>query len=307
MSKPVRIRPTVCTNRAGDVTAACYAALDQFGLGDDTIIVLSGLSGTVLAERRREIEQLLPQATVIVEQQTGLSRARNAALAAAATGEVVAYIDDDAVVADTWLATMLDTWSGAGPDVAAAGGPIRPLFLVPRPNWLSDDLLSGLSIIDHGTQAITLDGVKQFLYGANLSVSVEHAATVGGFDPARGPIGDGPGFGDDIEMQVRLVAAGFRILYAPGAAVYHRIPASRLRRGSMLRRRYAQGLEQARSQLDARPVVAARGLSVSLARAIGLALTRRPDRSMDNLAYTAQCVGILRGTLGRRTARALPT
>src|ERR1039457_2780204 len=138
-----RIWPTVCTNRSGRVIGPCLSALSESALSDTTIVVLSGLAGSLLRERSREVERLIPEATLVVESKGGLSRARNAALAAVAPGDVVAYIDDDAMIAPTWPSAMRKAWLGAPEDVALVGGPVKPLFLAPRTRWLSDYLLAG--------------------------------------------------------------------------------------------------------------------------------------------------------------------
>jgi glucosyl-dolichyl phosphate glucuronosyltransferase len=297
------IRPTVCTNRPTTVIGPCLSALDKSGLSGATLVVLSGLAESVRDERCREIKRLVPGATVLVEPEEGLSRARNLALSAVAPTDVVAYLDDDAVIADTWPSAMARAWSEAAQDVAAVGGPINPMFLAPRPAWLSDYLLGGLSIIDHGSEPRMLVGTNGFLYGANLSVVARHALAAGGFDLRRGPLGHGPGFGDDIDIQVRLHRLGLRVLYEPEAAVFHRIPPERLRRRTLLRRRYAQGREQARATVGPQFMSATRGLIAGLARAAAYTCVRKPDFAMNHLSYGLQSVGVLREVLHDHATR----
>jgi glycosyltransferase involved in cell wall biosynthesis len=278
------------------------AALRDSGLETATVVVVSGLSGAILKERLSELEQLIPGATLLVEPEGGLSRARNVALETVASTDVVAYIDDDAVIAATWRSAIEGAWSHASQDVAGIGGPVRPQFLAPRPKWLSDYLLAGLSILDYGPVATVLDEPGGlFLYGANLSLVAGHALAVGGFDVRRGPMGAGPGFGDDIDIQVRLRRAGYRVLYDPGAAVFHRIPEERLRRASMLQRRFAQGREQGRARVHRQISSAALGVGIGAIRAAWYTCRRHPADAMDHLSYSAQCAGTLRSVLGERT------
>jgi glycosyltransferase involved in cell wall biosynthesis len=278
--------------------------LREAGLATATVVVVSGLSGTILEERLEELDHLIPGATLLIEPEGGLSRARNVALEAVAPRDVVAYIDDDAVIAGTWSLAMTRAWSSASKDVAGIGGPVRPLFLAPRPRWLSDYLLTGLSIIDYGPAAAVLDEPSgQFLYGANLSVVADYALAVGGFDPRRGPLGTGPGFGDDIDIQVRLHRAGYLVLYDPDAAVFHRIPEERLRRFAMLQRRFAQGLEQGRTRADRQVSSATLGVGAGAMRAAWHTCRRHPDAAMDHLSYSAQCAGTLRALVRERALR----
>lgn len=294
---PLRIRPTICTNRPISVTEPAMTALAECGLGSETMIVVSGMTDREAGALIAEVRRILPDGEIIVEPKSGLSRARNAALGAVEPDDVVAYVDDDAVISDTWADAMTRKWSSAEEHVAAVGGPIKPLFLTPRPRWLSDALLGGLSILDNGSHELALDGRSQLLYGANLSVRARHASSVGGFDVRRGPLGYGPGFGDDIEFQHRLADAGFTILYDPEAWVSHRIAEARLTRRGMLRRRYAQGREIARSSAFESLAVTARTLCTSHLRAAFLAVAGRPADSMDHLAYGVQCAGIIGGCL----------
>ena len=296
-----RIRPTVCTNRPISVIGPCLSALHRSGLSGETLVILSGLAESLCDERSREIKRLVPGATLLVESVGGLSRARNLALSAVTPTDIVAYLDDDAVIADTWPSAMARAWSKAAQDVAAVGGPISPMFLAPRPAWLSDHLLGGLSIIDHGAEPRMLAATDGFLYGANLSVVAQHALAAGGFDLKRGPLGSGPGFGDDIDLQVRLHQLGLRVMYVPDAVVLHRIPLERLRRRALLRRRYAQGREQAREIEGSQFGVAMRGLIAGVARAVGYTGVRKPDFAMDHLSYGVQSIGVLRELLHRHT------
>jgi hypothetical protein len=262
------------------------------------IVVLSGLTQAEARIREFELRRHLPEAVVVRTAQPGLSEARNAALREVAPDEIVAYLDDDAVVGESWGSAMSMQWAQAHDDVAAVGGPIRPWFLSPRPRWLSDFQLAGLSIVDHGPAVRDLAEGAGALYGANLSVRATLACAVGGFDARRGPQGKRVGFGDDIEMQARLRRAGGRIIYDPRAWVYHRIGPERLTRLSLLRRRLATGIEYSRDQLEPSPLIVSQ-LARGLLRALAEAGRGRSAASMDSLAYASQCLGEILGERAR--------
>lgn len=61
-----------------------------------------------------------------------LASARTTA-ALLATGDIVAFLDDDAAAEPTWLAKTVLAFDD--PDVIAVGGAPHPVFLVPRPRW----------------------------------------------------------------------------------------------------------------------------------------------------------------------------
>jgi len=65
------------------------------------------------------------QLRVVREPTPGATRARNAG-ARAARGDVLAFVDDDALPADGWLAALLAPF--ANPRVAAAGGRVSLRF-----------------------------------------------------------------------------------------------------------------------------------------------------------------------------------
>jgi len=65
-------------------------------------------------------------ASVLVEPRHGLSRARNRALDWCDEDDVLAFVDDDAVVGAGWYSALQRRWDEASGDVACIGGPIRP-------------------------------------------------------------------------------------------------------------------------------------------------------------------------------------
>src|SRR5436305_15129903 len=89
------IRIAVCTNRSAAAVAECLTALQQQAGSDPVVVVTSGLPEHEVAAHRAAFG-----GTVLAEPQAGLSRARNRALESA-TG-ILAFVDDDAVVADGW-------------------------------------------------------------------------------------------------------------------------------------------------------------------------------------------------------------
>ncbi|MBK8050876.1 MAG: glycosyltransferase family 2 protein [Anaerolineales bacterium] len=110
-----------------------------------------------------------------VEPMLGLSYARNRA-AQLAAGEIIAYLDDDAVADTGWLAGLLAAYA-AFPDAWAVGGPVQLLWRLARPSWLGDDLLPMLSQLDLGARNggcsahRSLSGAQIFPFTARLSAT----------------------------------------------------------------------------------------------------------------------------------------
>src|SRR5262249_16936709 len=51
-----------------------------------------------------------------------------------ARGDILAYLDDDVLLAPTWIDALQDAF--ADPTVALVGGPSRPSYEVEPPDWL---------------------------------------------------------------------------------------------------------------------------------------------------------------------------
>ncbi len=282
------IRIAVCTNRSAAAVVDCLTALrEQAGEGP-LLLVTSGL-----AEAEVDAHRAAFGGTLLAEPEAGLSRARNRALEEA--GEVIAFVDDDAVVADGWWDALRRRWDEAPAEVACIGGPIRPRYSVEPPRWFSDGIAHTLTLLDRGGAVRDLDPRAEAVYGANISFRVEPVKRLGGFDPALGHSGARVFFAEEDEMQRRLVSAGHRVRYVPDAAVWHVIPAGRLTRGSFIRRRFAfgttVGMRRERSRGRAARQALASGGGALLAAAGG-----RQALAMERAVRAAENAGVLYGS-----------
>jgi glycosyltransferase involved in cell wall biosynthesis len=153
--------------------------------------------------------------------------------AAEARGEVLCYLDDDVLLAPSWLDAIEDAFRD--PTVALVGGPSRPSFLAEPPDWLpalwwNDDEGQGctwLSLIDSGPYIKLID--HGWVWGLNFSIRKDVFYSCGGFHPDYVPKplqrfqGDG-----ETGLALKAKDRGGAALYHPAAAVTHVIPASRL-------------------------------------------------------------------------------
>ena len=296
----------MCTNRPVAATHACLARLRDLGLGPRVIVVLSAVAAELERAHRDAVPGLLPGAEVLACPAPGLSRARNAALerCAGAGDEVLAFIDDDALAHDGWFDALSGGWASAAEDVAAIGGPVLAVFESGRPEWLTDRLLSGVSAVDHGGEARVLHPPEEVLFGANMSFRVAAARAVGGFDPRLGHTAGREFFGEDDDVQVRLVAAGGRVLYLPEAGVDHLIEVGRTRPTAFLRRRLRLGISAGLRGI-ASPRVAAAHAPAAAGRGAWRAARRRPGPAMEDLDYAVRSAGVVWGSwMRRRESRA---
>ena len=237
-----RLRVAICTHRPPAVAAGCLDELRAQGLpGADLLVVASGLDGPGVAAHELAVHAATPDATVLSETRPGLSRARNAALAACADEDLIAFVDDDCLPAPGWLSALRSSWDDAAADLAAVGGPIRLRFPYARPPWLTDEMLGALTALDYGPDPLELDPSVRTLHGTNISFRSGPLREAGGFDPSYGHSGTRIFFGEEGEAQRALARLGYRIRYEPSVWVWHLVPAVRLTRRKVLSRRFYYG------------------------------------------------------------------
>jgi GT2 family glycosyltransferase len=291
----VTLRVAVCTNRpAGDVSD-CLKALRGQIREEDLTLVTSALPPVEVERHRAAFGE-----AVLVEPRPGLSRARNRALDWAGPDDaVLAFVDDDAVVEDGWRDALARRWEEAPADVACVGGPIRPRFAAPPPPWLSDGIAHVLTLLDRGPEVRDLDPEVEAVYGANISFRAGPLRRVGGFDTRLGHSSDRVFFGEEDDAQRALHRLGFRIRYAPDAAVDHVIGPERLTRRSFLERRFAFGTALGRRG-GRSPALAARRVAAGAAG--WLAALARGDQqlAMERAVRAAENAGVLYASIRPR-------
>ncbi|HET9691917.1 MAG TPA: glycosyltransferase family 2 protein [Acidimicrobiales bacterium] len=173
----------------------------------------------------------------------GLAGARNAGTAAA-SGDVVAFLDDDAWVAPGWLAGMLAAYRD--PAVVGVGGDVAPEWPGgARPGWFpaAFDWVVGCSYEGLPTAPAP---VRNFI-GANMSFRRDALEAVGGFSEGVGRSATAPLGCEETELSIRVagIAPGTVLRYDPAVQVHHTVSPERTRPGYFLRRCLAEGLSKA--------------------------------------------------------------
>jgi glycosyltransferase involved in cell wall biosynthesis len=192
---------------------------------------------------RKRVERAFPHVLVVgsVEQQ-GLSGARNTGIAYA-TGEVVVFLDDDAVPVDGWLAAMTSVY--ADESVIGTGGIATPRWEGRRPPWVPDEFLWTVGCSYRG-----LPNDQRAIrnpIGANMAFRRCAFEAVGGFRDGIGRVGKTPLGCEETEFSIRVLAAfpGSVIIHVPKAEVAHLVTYDRARWRYFRRRCWAEGLSKA--------------------------------------------------------------
>jgi GT2 family glycosyltransferase len=167
-----------------------------------------------------------PAHSHLYEPRPGKCRIQNRAIAAA-RGDILVFLDDDLAVSEHYL-DAVESFFGVHPEFTAMAGRIvaaeDPAARVPA-GWFYLDL----PIVDRGTRVIEVRGVM----GANMAFRASALRAVGPFDERLGP--GACGHEEETEMSARLRRAGYRIGYAPEAAVYHEVDPARASRERFVR------------------------------------------------------------------------
>lgn len=226
----MHITVIVCTyNRSSSLGQALDSVAAQTLPADVTweVLVVDNNSADKTRQVVEDFSRRYPgRFRYLFESQQGLSRARNAGIRQA-SGEIIAFLDDDVTVAPTWLQNL--TASLHSGDYAGAGGPIRPPEGFEPPRWLTlggdQDLGGVLALMDLGDTPADLHKAP---YGTNMAFRKSVFEKYGSFRPDLGRCGSNLLSNEDTEFGKRLFAAGERLRYEPTAVVHHPVFPERL-------------------------------------------------------------------------------
>jgi glucosyl-dolichyl phosphate glucuronosyltransferase len=306
--RALRLSAIVCTrNRSAWSTRAVQSLLDQdIPTSDLEIVVVDNASTDDTASVLSALVAGRANSRYVFEPELGLSRARNRGIAET-SGDVVAFLDDDAVAVPDWARRHLDCFE-ADPEVVGTGGRIELGWPQARPIWLPDGWEGMYAGLDLGDERCELTE-PLIPFGANMAFRRRALAPGTGFAVSLGRLGDTLTSGEEREFFERLRAAGGRLVYLADAGVTHHVLPDRLGRRWFLRRVWAQGRSHVLIDLVLRPPRArmywlARS-GYQTARAVGQAVvwlatcvTRcSPARRMMRLAGAAHAAGIAREAL----------
>lgn len=196
-----KVSVVICTYNGSKTLRETLEAVKRLDYpGFETIVVNDG-SRDASAQIAGEYPVRL-----ITTENRGLSAARNSGLAAA-TGEIVAYLDDDAHPDPQWLKYLAATLKNSdhvgvgGPNIAPPGDGFRADCIAHAPGGPIHVLLT--------------DTVAEHLPGCNMAFRREALRSIGGFDEQFRIAGD------DVDVCWRLQEKGWTLGFSPSAVVWH--------------------------------------------------------------------------------------
>lgn len=241
----------------------------------------------------------------------GPSHARNLGYEAA-RGEILAYIDDDALATYGWLKAYANAFTELKPMPAMVGGKILPVWEIPCPEWYPEERRFILGIYDAGDEPREFPG-HDLPITANFAMQRRIIEELGGFDRRLG-FGEGRRnslmTGEDSLMAIKVKDTNYTVYYYPEAKVYHHIAGYKLTKKYFLRRHYWEGItavniQALRGRLNIRRLLGMllwhmlAVLKNGIAWALSLlkADTDAGSRKMLNLGYMFYSLGICRESL----------
>jgi glucosyl-dolichyl phosphate glucuronosyltransferase len=253
MEKDVSVVICAYTEERWDDLLAAVTSVRMQTLLPREIIVVVDHCPPLLQRVRDDIPDVIAMENM---EAPGLRGARNAGIAIA-QGQVIAFLDDDAVAIPEWLTYLCEGYED--PYVLGTGGMVTPSWQEPKPAWFPEEFywVVGCSYIGMPQK----DAVIRNPIGANMSMKREVFETVGDFHSKIENIGLRHAGGcEETELCIRARQQWpqGKFLYHPQANVFHRVSVGRATWRYFLRRCYIEGLAKA---LVARHVGARDGLS----------------------------------------------
>lgn len=177
------------------------------------------------------------------EEKQGLSHARNCGITNA-HGDLLVYVDDDAIVNKEYLSTYADFFK-RNSDAVAAGGPILPQYDgCEEPEWMSHytrQLITGKLYLGEHEREFPHDA---FPGGGNAAYRKSVFDTVGLFNPELGRKGNSLIGAEEKDLFDKMTTAGMHFYYLPTAILYHLIPSKKLTKDYFDRLTYSIGVSE---------------------------------------------------------------
>jgi surface carbohydrate biosynthesis protein len=172
----------------------------------------------------------------VIESRQGLSHARNTG-SNEARGSYLAYIDDDAVVPQGYLSSLLKVINKQMPDII--GGPIYPYYTTRKPSWFKDTYETRKFATSNGFSTTCR------ISGGNFIIRKSILEQIGMFDPNFGMVGDKIRLGEERvlleEYRKKVPLENQRVYYSLDCYINHYVSPQKMTIRYMIKRYYVVG------------------------------------------------------------------
>ncbi len=203
LENPPKFSVVVCSHNGAELLKTCLPACLAIDYPDFEVLVVDDGSSDATAH----VVDGFPGVRLIQQEHLGLSVARNRG-AEEATGDFIAYTDDDCEPDRDWLFWLARAF--ADPTVGAAGGPNIP----PKPRGLQEAVIAAAP--GAPSHVLLNDTRAEHLPGCNLAIRRSAFQRIRGFRQQFRTAGD------DVDLCWRLLDANWQLAFAPAAFVWHR-------------------------------------------------------------------------------------
>ena len=225
---PPSLTVAVCTRDRSEQLTRCLEALVRVlaPAPDRGAVEIVVVDNAPTDDRTAACVRAAGAVRYVCEPRPGLDFARNRAVAEA-TGDFVAFVDDDAVVDDGWYRGFVDAWRRE-PTVAAVTGLVLPLALETDAQILFEErggFRRGFARLRYAGDTLAGNpwypaGAGIFGAGCNMVLRKRVVQALGGFDDAL-DVGTPTHGGGDLDMFYRIIRGGYVLLYEPSQLVFH--------------------------------------------------------------------------------------
>jgi glycosyltransferase involved in cell wall biosynthesis len=197
-----KVSVVVATYNGARTVQNCLAALGRLNYDNYEVILVDDGS----TDRTPEIVKSFPAVRYLRQTNQGLSAARNAGILAA-TGEIVAFTDDDCRADEDWLYYLVNDLVRS--DFAGIGG---HNFLPPEDSRIAAAVMASPGGPAH---VLLTDTEAEHIPGCNMAFYKWALEAVGMFDPIFRKAGD------DVDICWRLQDGQFKIGFSAAGFVWH--------------------------------------------------------------------------------------
>ncbi len=199
------------------------------GIEWEVVVVDNGSTDDTSPTARRAWISTDVALSIVHESKRGITHARLKGVDTAKY-EYISFIDDDNFVDSGWVATVFRVLQH-DPEVGMCGGLNEAAFESSPPPWF-EKVKGCFAVGPQGEESGDVTHSRGFLFGAGLSMrkSVFLKLQDAGFQfHNQGRVGKNLGAGDDSEMTMAYIAAGYRLWYSDQLKLTHFMPDSRMK------------------------------------------------------------------------------